>query len=851
MSEQEPSKREQSRGAPQPAAGGGVPSTWSQPGLTPLPFSLPTLRSEPEPGAAPPGAARTSVAGRLMRVLVGRIALFAILLTTSVACALLLTPDLFKQRLVLGDEVLGEFATGAVKANRDYTIPDNETTARKRAEASEAILPVYDYDTSVVELGVEHLREGFALMQREVAREEQRQRDSQEGPGDEARRRPPRRKELDVRQLEHWRGLFQPQREEWQRRTQVKIDDESFAALSDARFSEELRLSIEKLLVRANGQMMTDYRDPLVLSGVRGIAVRRVAGGNVLSERVVTDLAPIRDRDAVRGELEQLSASLFPDHSPAAVKAGVALASKLLRANLFFNREETEERRRVAGESVKPVLIQVRKGEKIIGDGERIEERHLLIFQAIRGQARSDERVVTRVAAGALAALLLGVAWLFARRSFPRFRPTRKETLFAALSLVAMLALINLSVTMGDALRLPLVSVAPEALYFAAPFAAGAVLMRIVFSAEMAFLFALCFSALVGIQVGLSLELALFSLVVSLVASLRAARVSDRAALFKAGFWAGLAGALLLVASNLYSGRLSGWDLVAAALASVAGCSIGVPTLVIFFSWTAEAAFGLTTDFKLLELANLNHPALKELIVQAPGTYHHSIVIGSLVESAAEVIGANPLLARVGAYYHDIGKGRNPLYFAENQRVDNRHDKLSPQTSAAVVKRHIADGIELARQYRLPRAVADMIPQHHGTRIVGYFYQKALREQELYGPVDEALFRYAGPKPQSREAALIMIGDAVEAAARSLQEPTPARLQALVQKIVNAIFSDGQLDECGLTLRDLNAIARSFVRTLGGIYHTRPEYPPQVLQPKAGQEPLQEGVLLKLSGDEP
>jgi putative nucleotidyltransferase with HDIG domain len=242
-----------------------------------------------------------------------------------------------------------------------------------------------------------------------------------------------------------------------------------------------------------------------------------------------------------------------------------------------------------------------------------------------------------------------------------------------------------------------------------------------------------------------------------------------------------------------------------------------------------ELMFGYASDIKLLELANLNHPALKDLIVQAPGTYHHSIILGSLAEAAAEAIGANPLLARSCAYYHDIGKGRNPLYFGENQKGENRHDALAPAMSALIIKRHVTDGLEMARRYKLPKKVVDVIAQHHGTRLVGFFHHKALRDQEgkeNAPPVDESLYRYAGPRPQFPEAALVMVADAVEAASRSMPEPTTQKLQALVQRIINVIFSEGQLDECELTLRDLHLIAQSFLHTLEGIYHTRPVYPP-------------------------
>jgi cyclic-di-AMP phosphodiesterase PgpH len=243
-----------------------------------------------------------------------------------------------------------------------------------------------------------------------------------------------------------------------------------------------------------------------------------------------------------------------------------------------------------------------------------------------------------------------------------------------------------------------------------------------------------------------------------------------------------------------------------------------------------EGVFGYVTDVKLLELANLNHPALKELIVQAPGTYHHSILMGSMVEAAAQAIGANPLLAKVSAYYHDLGKIRNPLYFAENQRGENRHDALAPSMSALIIKRHVTDGLELAQHWKLPGVVSDAIAQHHGCRHVGYFWAKSriAGEAGSDAPVattDEAVYRYGGPKPQTREAALVMIADACEASARALAEPTAEAVAALVAKRINEVFSEGQLDDCELTLRDLNAIGGAMVRALEAIYHTRPEYP--------------------------
>ena len=240
-----------------------------------------------------------------------------------------------------------------------------------------------------------------------------------------------------------------------------------------------------------------------------------------------------------------------------------------------------------------------------------------------------------------------------------------------------------------------------------------------------------------------------------------------------------------------------------------------------------EIVFNYTTDIKLLELADLNQPLLRNLLIAAPGTYHHSILVGILAEAAAEAIHANPLLARVSAYYHDIGKMKKPLYFVENQKTgENKHDRLLPSMSSLIIISHVKDGIELARRHRLGRPIQDIISQHHGTSCITYFYQKARDlQQDDEQTVTDQDFRYPGPKPQTKEAGIVMLADAVQATSKTLTDPSPSRIQSMVQRIINNIFVDGQLDECELTLNDLHLIGESFNRILNGIFHSRIEYP--------------------------
>jgi hypothetical protein len=265
----------------------------------------------------------------------------------------------------------------------------------------------------------------------------------------------------------------------------------------------------------------------------------------------------------------------------------------------------------------------------------------------------------------------------------------------------------------------------------------------------------------------------------------------------------------------------------------LAGFLSGILSAFIAYpgSTGVEAGFGYCTNIRLLEMGNLNNPLLKSLIVHAPGTYHHCIIVGSLAEAAAESVGVNPLLARVGSYYHDIGKMKKPLYFIENQQgVENKHDKLQPRMSALILISHVKEGVEIARAHKLGRDLIDIIREHHGTSVISYFFNRAKeKENPEVSEVKESDYRYQGPKPQSKVAALVMLADAVEAATRSLTDPTPARIQGMVQKIINKNFVDDQLSDCELTLKDMHTIAKSFNRILQGIYHHRIDYPQQLL----------------------
>ncbi|MDD5729893.1 MAG: HDIG domain-containing protein [Candidatus Omnitrophica bacterium] len=253
-----------------------------------------------------------------------------------------------------------------------------------------------------------------------------------------------------------------------------------------------------------------------------------------------------------------------------------------------------------------------------------------------------------------------------------------------------------------------------------------------------------------------------------------------------------------------------------------------------------EYLFGTITNITLLELADFNHPILNRMMLEAPGTYHHSLIVGNLSEAACGIVGANSLLARIGAYYHDIGKIQKPEYFSENQSItSNKHDNLAPTMSKLVIMNHVKEGVEMAKRYRLNPRLIDFIQLHHGNSLVYYFYRRALETLEEDQEVKEEGFRYAGPRPNTKETAVVMLADSVEAATRALKEPTPAKIEEVVHKIINNKFIDGQLDECDLTLKDLEKISSVFIRILGGIYHSRVNYPDEKVQSN-GKKPAKE-----------
>ncbi len=696
---------------------------------------------------------------------------------------------------------LGTLATATVKADRDYDLLDDEGTARRREAAADAVRPVYDADEGAVEEAVARIHAAFSLMRAEEAAL-RGQRAAAE-PAELARR-------------------FASQREAFVARLQLQVGDAEFAALAAARFAEPVERELAGLAQLGLSGLVVGDRALLPPDALVGLDVRAYHG-DPAAERLVLDRSLIRTVNTAREEVARAGAARLAALPPPLRAALLSLAAQAVRPTLVQSQAETARRQAEAAARVKPVVIPVKRGERIVEEGERLEARHLAVFDAMRAAQRGQDRSLVRLGGALLVALLVACLWRYARLALPRFRPTRKDALLLAALLSGTLALASRGPPALEHLAEHLPLMPRGALPWLLPLAAGTVLARQVLNAEAALVLALASALGAGLVAGPSLTVALQAAVTALAAAGAGRRAHRGAGALRAGLAAGLAGAVLAAAQGLHAGR-EGSAILAAAAAALLGGALLLPALVAALRPAVEGLLGYVTDARLRDLASLNHPALKELIVQAPGTYHHAIVMGSMVEAAAEAIGADPLLAKVGAYYHDLGKLKNPLAFAENQRGENEHDALAPAMSALIVKRHVADGLELARRWRLPRPVTDLIAQHHGTRRIGYFWAKQQKAAEAGGaPADEGAFRYAGPRPRTREAALVMLADAAEASVRALPSASPEAVRATVAARLAELSAEGQLDECDLTLRDLATVTEAMVGALLAMAHPRPE----------------------------
>jgi cyclic-di-AMP phosphodiesterase PgpH len=517
--------------------------------------------------------------------------------------------------------------------------------------------------------------------------------------------------------------------------------------------------------------------------------------------------------------------------SPAEAEAFFAAGSILIEPSVAYDSVATDNARRAATESVSPRAVTLKRGQKIVDAGAVVTPEVMSRIAAANSYSASSRQVNRFIGLLLLIASLYWVAWKFVlhRGVVPRLALSPRQTfallgfiVVAQAAIMAVLfriteftALQNLKAPMND----------PVIWSFAIPFAAGSLLMTLLADRPTALFTGFLTALIAGFMAPRGLEFTVFAAISSSVAVYGIGRYRSRQTVTVAGGMIGAASAGLALAMIAYSQQP--FVLNTVLLAVACGLSAGLITaaLVAVLLPICETFFGILTDVKLLELSNADLPVLGQLAMRAPGTNQHSHAVGQLAEEACRVVGGNGLLARIGALYHDIGKTAAPEHFVENQLAKNPHDRLKPTQSAKIIIAHVTYGTKLAKEMGLPQRIIDFIPQHHGTRTLHYFLKKAQAEARHDEAISESDFRYPGPKPQFKETAIMMIADSCEAAARSLAEPTPENIRFIVTKIIDAILSDDQLDECDLTLRELTQIRESMIKSLVAIYHSRVDYP--------------------------
>lgn len=702
----------------------------------------------------------------------------------------------------------GSIADRDYVASRDLLLNDDQATRAKQEEAREAVRPVYDFDPGVIAERDAQVARLFAQGRRVLAH-------AAEDGGEAAAR------EAAIREL----TASAPAPDS------LRITEAQATLLAHKSFSPDLEDRIRGALSQALRRGVVANKDELLESRLRGVTLRDLSTG---ADRVHFDLF---ENMGYPGEARDFFESEVRDWSGYTAKDRTLLVDLLLEnltPNLLPNRSETLQRQAAAAASVGQVLNQIRKGQVIVRKGDVINAGHARVIAQMRGERQLRRQIPPLAATFALLALVAAVVWLGGQGE--RVADHSRGRLFSESLLLLLLSLLGtkfcflVANALSGAFEATALTSARSWAY-AIPFAAVALVACLLFGRHTALVLSVLLSVLASRLVvdGDGLWVVFYGLAGSLAAlyTLERAQFRHRLVVVRVGLVVGAVNLLMVLVLTAFGpaerGPMQvGFDLICALAGGflvTAAASFALPIL--------EWMLGLTTDIKLVELSNTNLPLLRRLAFEAPGTFQHSLMVANLAKEGCEAIGADPVLAYTAGLYHDVGKVLRPDYFIENQRPGhNRHDKLLPSMSALILINHVKEGVELAREHNLPQVIKDAIWQHHGTRLIKYFYNRALEQRDpVAGEVTEEKYRYPGPRPQNKVMGVLMLADAVEAASRTLAEPTQAKIRGMIRTILDDCLQDGQFDETDLTLTDLRIVSESFLRVLSNIFHQRIDYP--------------------------
>ncbi len=732
-----------------------------------------------------------------------------LLLGMSLLLALLITPWSPKP---LRTFQLGDIARENIKAVGDFLVEDVDTSAQRQRDLMTQIPPVYDLDEQMAATAQERLVQAMEFMRRKYQELSQ----------------PPAEAEKPKFSVIY--KILVGQKPEFDRLLGASIPNTTFHLLAKGEFSPYQEALVSQMLTRFYQKGVVGSR-VILTPEHKEIVVRRLPSQKEEVERLPYSFL---DLEEVHKSAASYCRELAPDSSPSDRFLICDLAQYLLAPNVSPNLAETQARRHAGLKSLRPAYFQVKQGELLVREGERLTSANLAKLEAQRLIYPRSRGLFIFLGVFLSLILLLGVSYQLGRLTLKNFPQRFRDLAFLSVILLAGTLLNQGLLIMGDTIS----RVRPEVgqnLVYALPIALTSILAALFLGLETGVGVAFVSAVLTALLLGKPFPFFLYFAIAGLVGVWGVKNCRTRVALIQAGLAISLANLVMVTAFKLLEYPFAAQDLfIGQAFALGSGLLTGI--LALGLTPIIEGGFRYTSNIRLLELLNLHQPVLRDLMLLGPGTYHHSLVVGQMVEAAAEAIGANSMMTKAAAYYHDIGKIKKPLYFVENQAGENKHEKLAPSMSALILISHVKDGVELARKHKLGETIEAIIRQHHGTNLISFFYHKAKSQAANPEQVKIDDYRYPGPRPQTKEAGLVLLADQVEAASKMLTDPTPARVQGMVQKIINSVFADGQLDECELTLKDLHLIAKSFYKILNGIFHQRIHYPAPLDKKKAHED---------------
>jgi putative nucleotidyltransferase with HDIG domain len=706
-----------------------------------------------------------------------------------------------------GSYKLGEFADRNIKASQTVEFEDTEATEKAAKEAERLIPPVFDYDAGTLNVVKQRVHEAFRLLRQNPTM-------------------PNAHKTFDET-------------------NGVPLDDATYSVFYKNGFSWRMERAVLYVLSAVPDRYIVSDKDIIMEEGLGEILINDIssisdtASAKRENKRLKTVqllqlVVTVNDVDRMMdAKIKEIASKL----TSAETRAVDVITESLVKPNLTFNKEKTVRAKQIAKERIKKVIIKVNRGEVVVKEGEPIEQRQLMVLGQLKKASLGYHDVVYYLFYTLLFFLVFYSLTLYTQNSFYIYRPRAKDAVILGLCTLMYAIFFKIWVVIATGMASYFSDVPSEVFLLLFPYISMAFVVRIILTAEFSAIMSIVAAAIVGMMgtVGEgNFILSAYVLFSGFFASAMIMRFEERKNLFRAGLLTGIFQSLFavaIIASKVYSIGFSWHHTLYAAMAGFASG--------LFASFVTEAimpmfeyVFNYTTNLKLLELANTNHPLLRDFLIKAPASYNHCMIVGQLASSGASAVGANSLLARVGSYYHDVGKIGKAMYFIENQQGGmNPHDKLNPTMSARILVSHVRDGVRLAKEWKLGKPIIDIIEQHHGTSLMKFFYSKAL---EFNKDVSELDYRYPGPKPKTREAVLVMIADSCEAACRTLEEPTPARIKHTVDTIINNMFVDGQFDECNITLKRLKIISQIYTKILISLHHSRIEYPADTSEEQNG-----------------